>query len=53
MRPELGAEIMMRRGRLQTKSLITHRMRGTEAASMFELVKNADPGLIGGVLQWR
>jgi len=44
---------LLRYGRLDVKPLITHRVPGEKAASLYELVKTADPSLIGGLLHWR
>ena len=43
---------MLRYGVLDTAPLVTHHFDGEAAPAAFELVKQADPGLIGAILHW-
>lgn len=43
---------LLRHGRLTVAPLVTHAVPGTEAPKLYELVKNGDPALIGGLLEW-
>jgi len=44
---------LLRYGRLDVRPLISHRVPGEAAPSLYELVKTHDPALIGGLLRWR
>lgn len=43
---------MLRYGVLDTAPLVTHHFDGTAAPAAFEMVKRADPSLIGAILHW-
>jgi L-iditol 2-dehydrogenase len=43
---------LLAQGRLNVAPLVTHAVPGSDAPKLYELVKNGDPGLIGGLLEW-